>query len=135
MYDIVRQVELIGAKRVVIDSMSSMESGTFNKHHVREFMLQIAAFFKSRGITCVMTYLTTDMFGSAVGQLLGGTASNELRLSSIVDGIVLLRYVERYQSIKKLVNVLKMRGSEHDKAIREFSIDKDGVHIGKPFAD
>jgi circadian clock protein KaiC len=29
--------------------------------------------------------------------------------------------------------VLKMRGSMHDKDIREFSIDADGMHIGKPF--
>ena len=134
LYDIVHKVQEVGAKRVVIDSISSMESGTFDKYQVREFMLQIAAFFKSQGITCIMTYLTTDMFGSSVGQLLGGTSSNELRLSSIVDGIVLLRYVERDQKIKKLLNILKMRGSEHDKSIREFSINQHGIHIGEPFS-
>ena len=133
LYDIIHHVQTVGAKRVVIDSISSMESGTFDKHQVREFMLQIAAFFKSRGITCLMTYLTTDMFGSAVGQLLGGTTSNELRLSSIVDGIVLLRYVERDQQVRKLLSVLKMRGSIHDKSIREFSIHSDGIQIGEPF--
>lgn len=134
LYDIVRHVNEVGAKRVLIDSISSMESGTFDKHQVREFMLQIAGFFKSQGITCIMTYLTTDMFGSSVGQLLGGTTSNELRLSSIVDGILILRYVERNQKIKKLLTILKMRGSGHDKSIREFSIDQKGIHIGEPFA-
>jgi len=29
--------------------------------------------------------------------------------------------------------VLKMRGSMHDKDIREFTIDGTGMHIGKPF--
>jgi circadian clock protein KaiC len=29
--------------------------------------------------------------------------------------------------------VLKMRGSWHDKAIREFTIDKGGMQLGRPF--
>jgi len=31
------------------------------------------------------------------------------------------------------ITALKMRGSMHDKDIRRFSIDGDGMHIGKPF--
>ena len=31
------------------------------------------------------------------------------------------------------LTVLKMRGSKHDKDIREFMIDGDGMHIGRPF--
>jgi circadian clock protein KaiC len=31
------------------------------------------------------------------------------------------------------MTVLKMRGSMHDKDIREFTIDSNGMHIGKPF--
>ena len=29
--------------------------------------------------------------------------------------------------------VLKMRGSYHEKEIREFTIDQDGLHLGGPF--
>ena len=28
-----------------------------------------------------------------------------------------------------------MRGSKHDKEIREFAIDSSGMHIGKPFRE
>lgn len=31
--------------------------------------------------------------------------------------------------------VLKMRGSEHAKEIRRFSIDGSGMHLGTPFKD
>jgi hypothetical protein len=31
------------------------------------------------------------------------------------------------------LTVLKMRGSAHEKDIREFTIDGQGMHIGKPF--
>ena len=32
-----------------------------------------------------------------------------------------------------IVTVLKMRGSWHDKAIREFTIDKGGMQLGRAF--
>ena len=31
------------------------------------------------------------------------------------------------------MTILKMRGSQHDKEIRKFTIDSKGMHIGKPF--
>jgi circadian clock protein KaiC len=31
--------------------------------------------------------------------------------------------------------VLKMRGSEHAKEIRRFTIDGQGMHLGEPFED
>ena len=38
-----------------------------------------------------------------------------------------------FGEISRGIAVLKMRGSAHDKQIREFKIDGDGMHIGKPF--
>jgi circadian clock protein KaiC len=35
--------------------------------------------------------------------------------------------------MRRGLTVLKMRGSLHDKQIREFTIDGRGMHIGKPF--
>jgi len=38
-----------------------------------------------------------------------------------------------YGEMHRGLTVLKMRGSKHDKDIREFIIDAHGMHIGKPF--
>jgi circadian clock protein KaiC len=40
-----------------------------------------------------------------------------------------------FGEMKRGLTVLKMRGSKHDKDIREFVIDGNGMHIGKPFAN
>ena len=133
LYEVVRAVEENDIKRVVIDSISSMESSEFARDYVRDFLLQLTAFFKSRGINCLATYLTTEMFGAPSKQLIGGTISSELQLSSIVDGIVLMRYVERDQEVHKLLSVLKMRGSDHEKGIYEFTIGKAGLIVGSQF--
>ena len=47
--------------------------------------------------------------------------------------IVLLRYVEMFGEMKRGVTVLKMRGSPHDKGIREVTIDREGMHVLQPF--
>ncbi len=133
LYEIVRAVEENDIKRVVIDSISSMETSEFARDYVRDFLLQLTAFFKSRGINCLATYLTTEMFGANNKQLIGGTMASELQLSSIVDGIVLMRYVERDQEVRKLISVLKMRGSNHEKGIYEFRIGKAGLIVGEQF--
>jgi circadian clock protein KaiC len=64
---------------------------------------------------------------------MGGTSITEAHISTITDTIILLRYVETYGEMLRGITVLKMRGSRHDKDIREFKIDGEGMHIGEPF--
>jgi circadian clock protein KaiC len=37
--------------------------------------------------------------------------------------------------MRRGITALKMRGSMHDKDIREFNIDGKGMHIGKSFSN
>jgi circadian clock protein KaiC len=54
-------------------------------------------------------------------------------MSTIADTVILLRYVEIYGEIHRGIAVLKMRGSGHDKEIREFTVDASGMHVGDSF--
>ena len=65
--------------------------------------------------------------------LVSSTSTSENHISITTDVIILLRYVEVYGEIRRGIAVIKMRGSQHDKQIREFTIDNRGMHIGKPF--
>ena len=64
---------------------------------------------------------------------MGGTSVTESHISTITDSIILLRYVEMFGEMHRGLTVLKMRGSVHDKDIREFTIDNNGIHLGKTF--
>ncbi len=57
----------------------------------------------------------------------------EAHISTITDSIILLRYVEMYGEMRRGLAVLKMRGSAHDKDIREVNIDHEGMHLGERF--
>ena len=135
LHQMLNAVNRIGAKRVVIDSISTLMSATGNDEQARQFLIQISSVFKEKGITCLMNYLCGANFGAVRGQLLSNLVTNEMRLSSITDGIIMLLYVERGQSVKKMLNVLKLRGSAHSREIFRYEIGKDGVKIGEKYEE
>jgi circadian clock protein KaiC len=106
-----------------------------NEEQVRQFLLQISRYFKANGITCIMNYLATSSFGAARGQLLSSFLTNDMRLSSLVDGIIMLLFVERGQKMKKLLGVFKLRGSQHSKELYNYEIEKGGLKLGEKFEE
>jgi circadian clock protein KaiC len=135
LYEIVDTVLKTKSKRIVIDSISSLESGSLVSEDVRQFLIQLMEFCKSHGVTCLLTYLCSGVFGAVRGQLLGHMQPSEMQLSSVVDGVILLRYVERGQKVKRLVNVLKMRGRAHAKEIYLYEVRKEGIWIGEKYEE
>ena len=75
------------------------------------------------------------LFTATTPTLTGGASVTETYISTLTDSIILLRYVEISGEMRRGLTVLKMRGSVHDKNIREFTIDQQRMHIGKPFRD
>lgn len=59
--------------------------------------------------------------------------TNAMSLSSVVDGVILLQYIERNQRVEKLLNVLKMRGCNHSKDIFRYTIETGGLKIGQRY--
>ncbi|NWG15523.1 MAG: circadian clock protein KaiC [Chloroflexi bacterium] len=110
--------------RVAIDSLSAMERVS-SIRGFREFVIGLTSFIKHREVA--------GLYTSTTPSLLGGTSITEGHISTITDSIILLRYVETFGEMHRGLTVLKMRGSMHDKNIREFTIDGRGMHIGKPF--
>ena len=122
--NIKKQIEEWQPERVVIDSISALERVSTLKGF-REFLLTINSLFKEKGITALCTANTVNLVGSDII-----TQSN---ISTNTDLIILLRYVEIYGEIRRGLAVLKMRGSTHNKDIREFLISDDGMRLGRPF--
>ena len=119
-----RTVEDFRPSRVALDSLSALERvGTIKAF--REFVIGFTSFIKQQEIT--------GLFTSTTPTLMGGTSITEGHISTLTDSIILLRYVEMFGEMKRGITVLKMRGSIHDKGIREFTIDRKGMHLGRPF--
>ena len=117
-------IEEFQPHRVAVDSLSALER-VASPRSFREFIIGLTSYIKMKEIAGLFT-ATSDT-------LLGGSSVTEGHISTITDSIILLRYVELFGEMRRGLTVLKMRGSKHDKQIREFTIDGSGLHIGLPF--
>jgi circadian clock protein KaiC len=119
-----RTIEDFRPTRVAVDSISALERVTTEKGF-REFVISLVSSIKQQEIS--------GLFTSTTPTQLGGSTVTEAHISATTDAIILLRNVEMNGEMRRALTVLKMRGSQHDKNIREFSIDASGIHIGEPF--
>ena len=119
-----RKIENFKPDRLALDSISALERITTAKGF-REFVIGIASFVKAHQLAALFTATTPD--------LIGGKSVTDAHISTLTDSIILLRYVETEGQIRRAITVLKMRGSMHEKFIREFNIDGQGMHIGEIF--
>lgn len=113
-------------QRIVIDSVAELEFAVRYPERFDDFVASLVGFFRGHEVTTLMTREITQLFGTELTIASRG-------LSYIVDNIVLLRYIELQAQIRRAITVLKSRGSNHDKTLRELVIDDGAVRIGPPF--
>jgi circadian clock protein KaiC len=116
-----------GVKRVVIDSLSGLELALAPafREDFRETLHRMVAMLTSMGITLLMTVEVVDSY-------------IDLRFSPhgtafLTDGIILQRYIELDGQLKRMMAVVKLRGSQHSKELRLYEITSEGLVIGNGF--
>jgi circadian clock protein KaiC len=117
-------VEKEKPKRFVLDSLSGLER-IYKPNKFREFVVGLNAYLKNYGVTSYLTNTTKS--------LLEIRSITETALSTLTDNIIILKYLELSGEMKRIINLLKVRGSDHDKGLREFVIGKTGTVIGESF--
>jgi circadian clock protein KaiC len=110
--------------RIAIDSLSALARGVSN-NAFRQFVIGVTGFAKQEEITGFFTN-TTDQF-------MGSNSITDSHISTITDTIIMLQYVEIRGEMSRALNVFKMRGSWHDKGIREYTISSQGPEIKDSF--
>jgi circadian clock protein KaiC len=120
-------IDTMKAKRLLLDGAGRLKRLLPQYAQLPEYMGHINNILKNKNVTAIYTNESCD--------LTGATQITGMGISPFMDTVVLLRYVEIKSEMRKAISVLKMRGSEHDKEIREFVISKDGAQIKMPFSE
>jgi circadian clock protein KaiC len=123
------EIRRIGARRVVIDSLSGFElalAPTF-RDDFRESLLRLVTALADAGVTVLMTTELEDRY-------------TDLRFSPygtafLTDAIVVQRYIEVDSRLLRVMAVVKVRASAHSNELRLFSIDDDGIHVERMLPD
>jgi circadian clock protein KaiC len=112
--------------RMAIDSLSALARGV-SRNAFRQFVIALTGYAKQEEIAGFFTNTSEEFMGSH--------SITDSHISTITDTILLLQYVEIRGEMARAINVFKMRGSWHDRGIREFLITGNGPQIQDSFSN
>jgi circadian clock protein KaiC len=128
LHELTEKVRLIKAKRVVIDSLSGFElalAPTY-REDFRDSMYRMISVLTTLGVSVLATSELEDRY-------------IDLRFSPygtafLTDAIILERYVQLENELRRCITVVKVRNSDHSKQLREYRIVRGRMVIGEPLA-
>ena len=120
-YELLQAVQRTGARRILIDSVSDIRAAAADPTRFREFCYSLMQRFARQGVSIVMTFEIPDLFGAA--------RLSDDAVSPLSDNVVMLSYLRDDDSIRRTISVIKTRASQHDPAIRQFLIGRDGIAL------
>ena len=104
---------------VVIDPVTNLVSGG-SVGDVHAMAMRLVDYLKGRGITTVMTTLTSG--GAHLEQ-------SEINISSLIDTWLLVRDIESGGERNRGLYILKSRGMAHSNQIREYRLSNQGIEL------
>jgi circadian clock protein KaiC len=120
-----QEVERLGARRTVLDSLTSMALGVPSERRFKELVYAVTKHFRAAGVTLNMNMEIPDLLGSA--QLSGHG------ISFAADNVIQLKYVEVEGHLERGISVLKARGVRHATDVRRLSIGAGRIDVESAF--
>jgi circadian clock protein KaiC len=115
------------ASVVVIDSLN----GYLNSMPDEKFLIvqlhELLTYLGQHGVATVLV--------AAHQGLLSSQMTAPIDASYLADAVILLRYFEAEGEVRQAISVVKMRGGEHERTIRDFSMKGGRIAIGEPLRD
>ena len=120
LFQALRAIEAFQPDHVVLEAMSSCNRmGT--KQAAYEYLIRLVNACKEKGLTMILT-----------NQTAGFKNENEITgmdMSSIIDTVIFLRFVETGGEINRMLMILKSRGQKSSNQYREFLITDKGIDV------
>jgi len=111
-----------GAKIVVIDSLNGYLNAMPEDRFLTIQLHELLMYLGQQGVATILV--------SAHQGLIGAQMQSPVDASYLADAIILLRYFESRGEVRQAISVVKKRGGEHERTIREFRIGRDGIQVG-----
>nr|WP_162589537.1 ATPase domain-containing protein [Variovorax sp. RA8] len=124
VHEIRTVVEQHKATVVVIDSLNGYLNAMPDERFLIVQLHELLTYLGQHGVA-------TMLIGAQHG-LIGTQMQTAVDASYLADSVVLLRYFEAEGEVRQAISVLKKRGGAHERTIRSFSLDSQGIHVGQP---
>jgi circadian clock protein KaiC len=112
---------------IVIDSLNGYLNAMPGEHYLTIHLHELLMYLAERNVATILIGAHQGLIGSAM--------HTPVEASYLADAVVLLRYFESRGAVRQAISVMKKRGSNHERTIREFKLDSKGIHIGPPLQE
>ncbi|HVC94029.1 MAG TPA: ATPase domain-containing protein [Pirellulales bacterium] len=119
---IIRTIEEHKIERLLIDGMTSYSNALSDQGLYRDFIHSLVAYSKNKLLTTFFNYENPELFGLS-------NYMPDFAISSIVDNLILMNFVELGNSLRRAITVAKARGSKHEFVTREYTIGPGGISL------
>jgi len=130
-YHVCKEVEEMGTKIVMLDSISgyrlSFKDRNHEEYEMRRHLHSLSEYLKNAGVTVILINETQNITGDFT--------ISDYGISYLADTIVFMRYLEIKGEINRAIGVLKKRLSSFENTLREFEITKYGIKVGNPLSE
>jgi circadian clock protein KaiC len=121
---VTQEVERRGARVIVIDSLNGYLNAMPEERYLTIQLHELLTYLGNAGVA-------TLLVGAHQG-LVGGQMVTPVDASYLADAVVLLRYYESRGELRQAISVVKKRGSEHERTIRDFQMAGGRISVGEP---
>jgi circadian clock protein KaiC len=125
-HSIRQSVEDRKARIVVIDSLNGYLNAMPEERYLTIHLHELLMYLGQQGVA-------TILIGAHQG-LIGSQMHTPVDASYLADAVILIRYFEARGQIRQAISVMKKRGSQHERTIREFGMD-NGLTVGDTLRD
>jgi circadian clock protein KaiC len=119
-------IKAVHARRIVVDSVSHF-SMYVKEEDLRLEAQRLVMYFKTKGLSSLLLWESQQLVGQSF-------ALSDVGMSFLVDSILILKFIEIDSAIRRGLVILKMRGSDHDKKLREYEITSKGMKVEEALA-
>jgi len=117
------EVEKRGAKCVVIDSLNGYLNAMPGERYLTIHLHEMLMYLAEQGVASLL-------IGAHQG-LIGASMHTPVDASYLADAVILLRYYEAEGEVRQAISVMKKRGGDHERTIREFRLEPGGIIVGR----
>ncbi len=128
LIEILKVVNQIGAKRLVIDSIPAMAFQLDKQEEIRRAILKMVYVLSKKELTTIMTSeIPEQSSGLGLPQQFSKFEVEEY----VADGVVVMSFLGTGSSATRTIYVRKMRGTKHDADIHPLEITPQGMVVKK----
>jgi circadian clock protein KaiC len=125
-HDIVESVEREKTRMIILDSLNGYVNAMPSEDYLYLHLHEMLTYLNQQG---VLTLMILAQHG------LVGPMGAPVDVSYLADTVILTRFFEARGAVKKAISVIKKRSGPHETTLRELTMTKKGIELGKPLVD